>query len=313
MRRDLFRRRQLAADVGAGVVVEADLEAGRGEGGDEEEVRMGLHEGGEVVGGGVAGVDVAGKAPAALVDPAEGEFETVAPAAALEGRVGEVPAYLFFFSVVLAVVVIVVVMMPVGVLVEEVSGFDSVGAPKDAHVAREQKGAGDGDAEHLVRVGCDAAGTFYPLDFVLVFVGEDGGASPGAIDVQPQAILVTEVCDIVEWVAGAQNGRSGCDVDEEGFEALEASFFQQRGEGIDSHSSLRVHWYLPHVLGADTACLRCFRDAIVAVLAGEDDQIPPIVALVSYGWKSCVACYHQRGEIGCRASRMGATAGVGTC
>lgn len=180
VRRDLFRRRQLAAEVGAGVVVEADLEAGRGEGGDEEEVRMGLHEGGEVVGGGVAGVDVAGEAPAALVDPAEGEFETVAPAAALEGRVGEVPAYLFFFFVVVLTVnvIIIIIIMPVGVLVEEVSGFDSVGAPKDAHVAREQKGAGDGDAEHLVRVGGDAAGAFYPLEFVLVFVGEDGGASP---------------------------------------------------------------------------------------------------------------------------------------
>lgn len=195
---------------------------------------------------------------------------------------------------------------------EEVSGFDSVGAPKDAHVAREQEGAGDGDAEHLVRVRGDAAGTFYPLEFVFVFVGEDGGTSPGAIDVHPQAVLITEICDIIERVTGAQDGGSGCGVDEEGFEALEASFFQERGKGIDSHSPLRVHRYLPHVFGADTACLRCFCDAIVTVLAGEHDQVPPIVALVSYGWKSCVACYNQRREIGCRASRMGATAGIGT-
>lgn len=92
------------------MVVEADLEAGRGEGGDEQEVRVGSHEGGEVVSGVVAGVDVAGEAVAALVDPAEGEFEAVAPAAALEGRVGEVPAdfFFFFFSVAVLAVVIVV-------------------------------------------------------------------------------------------------------------------------------------------------------------------------------------------------------------
>lgn len=103
------------------MVVEADLEAGRGEGGDEQEVRVGSHEGGEVVGGVVAGVDVAGEAMAALVDPAEGEFEAVAPAAALEGRVGEVPAdfffFFFFFSVaVLAVVIVVGVRVGVGVV-----------------------------------------------------------------------------------------------------------------------------------------------------------------------------------------------------
>lgn len=238
MFRYLVRGRQGAHITAiARVVIEADLEAGRGERGDEEEVRVGVDEAGEVVGGGVGGVDVAGEAVAALVDPAEGEFEAVAAAAALQRCVGEVPAYFFlfffFFSfvvvifvVVVIVIVLVIVTMAVRVLVEEVSGFDSIGAPKDAHVAREQKGAGDGDAEHFVRVRGDAAGTLYALQFVFVFVGEDGGASPGAIDVKPQAVLIAEVRDLVERVTGAQDGGSSSGVDEEGFKAFEASFFQ---------------------------------------------------------------------------------------
>lgn len=45
---------------------------------------------GHVRGGGEGGVDLGGVARFAVVEPAEGEFETVGATAALEGQIGEV-------------------------------------------------------------------------------------------------------------------------------------------------------------------------------------------------------------------------------
>ena len=75
-----------------GGVVEAYLQAGRRVAAHEGEVVRVARgdEGGGVGGGGEGGVDVRGEARFAVVEPGEGEFETVGSAAALEGQIGEV-------------------------------------------------------------------------------------------------------------------------------------------------------------------------------------------------------------------------------
>ena len=146
-----------------------------------------------------------------VVDPAKSEFEAVAFAAALERCIGEIPADFFRFIVIWS-------------SVEKVAGLEAVCAPKDTHVTGQEEGAGDGYAEHLVRVGSDAAGSLDTCKLVTVLFREDGAAAPGGIDVHPEVVFFAEVRDFGERVKGAENSGTKGSVDEEGLEALKAGF-----------------------------------------------------------------------------------------
>lgn len=104
---------------------------------------------------------------AAVIDPSQSEFEAVTAATALQGQVREVED----------------VAGGSGGRVEEVGGGYGVGGVEGAQVGAEEEGAGDGHAEHFVRVDGDGVGQVGSGQLVRVRGGEDGGSAPGGVDV----------------------------------------------------------------------------------------------------------------------------------
>lgn len=111
---------------------------------------------------------------AAVVLQREEELEAVCAAAALGRQVSEV---------------VDVVDSGAGRVVEQVACGEREGGVEGVHVAAEQEGGCQRDAEHFVRVdgyavcevgACEAG--------VCVGLGEDDAAAPGAIDVQPEGV-----------------------------------------------------------------------------------------------------------------------------
>lgn len=103
---------------------------------------------------------------------------------------------------------------------EEVGGGEGVGPVKVAQVGGEEEGAGERDGHHLVRVDGDAVGAVGAGEFVFVGGGEDGGAAPGGVDVEPEVVGLADGGDGFEGVVGAEDGRAGGCVHVEGGLAL---------------------------------------------------------------------------------------------
>lgn len=183
--------------------IEAHLQARRRVLADQDEIGAPLHLGREV-GRDVEGVvDLGLVAGGAVVDPAQRELETVAAPAALQREIGQVPD------------------LAARVLdVEEVAGGQRVGAVEGAEVWGEEEGARRGHGHHLVRVDGEGVGQVRAGELVLVFRGEDGGATPAGIDVEPEVVPLADGGDGFEGVVGAEDGGAGCGVHVEGRLAL---------------------------------------------------------------------------------------------
>ena len=237
---------------------------------------------GQVSGRGEGGVDLLRVAVAAVVDPAEVQLEAVAAAAALERQVRQV-------VVVegggggggggggLRGVVVVVV-------VEEVAGREGVAGVEAAQVGAEEEGAGEGDAHHLVRVHGDGVGEVAAGELGRVGGGEDGGAAPGGVDVQPEAVLPADGGEGADGVVGAEDGGAGRRVEVEGRLALLLRRGDEGGEGGGVHAAgLRVHGDGADGRGAEAEHLGGLFDAVVAVGGGEEDEFQ-IVRGVAVGF-----------------------------
>lgn len=125
---------------------------------------------------------------------------------------------------------------------EEVGCGEGVAGVELAHVGAEEEGAGDGDAHHLVRVDGHGVGEVAAGELVGVGRGEDGGAAPGGVDVQPEVVLPADGGEGSDGVVGAQDRGSRRGIEVEGREALVFGFGDAGGEGGRVHAaSLGVH------------------------------------------------------------------------
>ena len=175
MSRHLLNRHLIDIAAPVRLVIEAYLQARRGKRRNEDKIRMFLHQRSQVFSIVEPSLNIPTQSLAPLIDPAQRQFQTVSPPATLERRVRQIPTDRL----------LVVVAFRSRTLVEQVPGLEPVGAPKHPQVASQQERARDRDAEHLVRVRGDAVRARDACELVAVFVGEDGGAAPGAVNVHP--------------------------------------------------------------------------------------------------------------------------------
>lgn len=143
---------------------------------------------------GEGALDLRGVAGFAVIDPAEGELEAIAAAAALQREVGEV--------------------IDVcgergrrrgrrGGGMEKIRGRESVSGVELAEIGAEEEGACDGDAHHFVGVDGDGVGEVRPGEFRRVFRGEDGGAAPRGVNMKPEGMGLADRGNSGDGVIGA--------------------------------------------------------------------------------------------------------------
>ena len=101
--------------------------------------------------------------------------------------------------------------------------------------------------------------------------GEDGGAAPGAVDVQPEVVTGADGGDGGEGIVGAEDGGARCGVHVEDRVAGGFGFGDARLEFGGDHAAGGVDGDGPDGGGAEAEHLRGFFDAVVAMSAGEDD------------------------------------------
>ena len=274
---------------------------------------MRRHQTGQVSGRGEGGVDLPRVAVAAVVDPAEVQLEAVAAAAALERQVRQVVVVEVggggggggFRGVVVVVVVVV----------EEVAGREGVAGVEAAQVGAEEEGAGEGDAHHLVRVHGDGVGEVAAGELGRVGGGEGGGAAPGGVDVQPEAVLPADGGEGPDGVVGAEDGGAGRRVEVEGRLALRLRRGDEGGEGGGVHAAgVRVHGDGADGRGAEAEHLGGLFDAVVAVGRGEEDEFQIVcgVAVGFGGGVEGVAGDDYGRGVGHGAPLHGNAAGVGS-
>lgn len=198
---------------------------------------------------------------------------------------------------------------------EEVGCGEGVAGVELAHVGAQEEGAGDGDAHHLVRVDGHRVGEVAAGQFAGVSRGEDGGAAPGGVDVQPEVVFLADGGEGFDGVVGAQDRRPGRGVEVEGRAALVFGFGDAGGEGGRVHAAgLGVHGDGADGRGAEAEHLGGFLDAVVAVGRGEEDELE-VVGAVAVGFgvreEGIAGDYNGRG-VGAGAPLYGDAASMGS-
>ena len=160
---------------------------------------------------------------------------------------------------------------------EEIAGWEGVAGVEAAQVGAEEKGAGEGHAEHLMRVHGDGVGGVAAGELVGVRGGEDGRAAPGGVDVQPEVVVAADGGEGAERVVGAQDRGAGRGVEVEGGLASVLCRGDEGREGGGIHAAgLGVHGHGPHGRGAEAEHLGGLFDAVVAVGRGEEDELEAV-------------------------------------
>lgn len=184
-----------------------------------------------------------------------------------------------------------------------------------AHVGSEQEGAGDGHAHHFVRVDRDGVGAVAAGQFGRVGGGEDGGAAPGGVDVQPEVVRGADGCERGDGVVGAQDGGAGRGVEVEWGLASLLGLGDEGGQGGGVHAAgLGVHGDGDDGGGAEAERLRGFFDAVVSVGGGEEDEAEVVGGIaVGFGGgvEGVAGDYYGRG-VGTGAPLDGNAAGMGS-
>lgn len=198
---------------------------------------------------------------------------------------------------------------------EEVGCGEGVAGVEEAQVGAEEEGARDGDAHHLVRVDGDGVGEVAAGQFAGVGRGEDGGAAPGGVDVQPEVVRLADGGEGFDGVIGAQDRGPRRGVEVEGREALVFGFSDAGGEGGRVHAAgLRVYGDGADGRGAEAEHLSGFFDAVVAVGRGEDDEFE-VVGAVAVGFgireEGVAGDYYGRG-VGAGTPLYGDAASMGS-
>lgn len=292
-------------------IMEAHLQTRRRVLADEDEVGVLFDQRSEVRCHGTGGVDLLLVPGRAVVGPAEEELEGVCATAALEGEVREVPDLRGVDDEFGLAVEGVWCSGGGVVVVEEVAGGEGIGEMEATDVGGEEEGAGDGDAEHFVGVDGDAVCFFGTGEFGALGGGEDEGAAPGAVDVEPQVVFLADGGDFVEGVEGAQDGGAGGGVDVEGGAVLGEGLLDQGFELRGDHAALFVDGDGPDGGAAETEHLGGLFDAVVAVGAGEEHEAVVAIAVFLGAGVEVVARDHDRGGVGGRASLDGDASGAG--
>lgn len=184
-----------------------------------------------------------------------------------------------------------------------------------AQVGAEEEGAGDGDAEHLVRVHGDGVGEVAAGQLGRVRGGEDGGAAPGGVEVQPEAVRAADGGEGLDRVVRAEDRGAGRRVEVKGRLALFLGGGDEGGEGGRVHAAgVGVHGDGADGGGAEAEHLGGFFDAVVAVGRGEKDQFE-IVGRVAVGFGvgvEGIAGDDDGRGVGVGASRHGNAACMGS-
>lgn len=143
---------------------------------------------------------------------------------------------------------------------------------ESAEVGAEEEGAGEGDAEHFVGVDGYGVGEVGAVEFGGVGGGEDGGAAPGGVDVEPEVVGAADGGEWGEGVVGAEHGGAGGGVEVEWSVAFLLGFDDEAFQGGRVHGAVCEDGDGPDGGGAEAKGLGGLFDAVVAVRAGEQDQ-----------------------------------------
>ena len=198
---------------------------------------------------------------------------------------------------------------------EEVVCGEGVAGVEEAYVGAEEEGAGDWDAHHFVRVDGDGGGEVGAGEFLgRVGGGEDGGAAPGGVEVQPEVVALADGGEGRDGVVGAEDGGAGRGVEVEGRESLFLGLGDEGGQGGRVHAAgFWVHGHGPDGQGAEAEHLRRLFDAVVAVGRGEEDEFAAVGAVaVRLGVREQGITGDDYGRgVGAGAPLYGNAAGVG--
>lgn len=100
--------------------------------------------------------------------------------------------------------------------------------------------------------------------------GEDDGPAPGAVDVQPDVVLLADGGEGREGVEGAKDRGAGCGVEEEGGFASLFTFDYEALEFGGNHAPLVIDGDADDVRTAQAVEVGGFFDGVVPVGGGED-------------------------------------------
>lgn len=171
-------------------------------------------------------------------------------------------------------------------------------------VATEKEGARDRDTHHFMWIDGDRVGQVRASEFVCVRGREDGWATPGSVDMQPEGMRDADGCDRLNGVERSKDGSSGGRVDEEGSKPFGLGLFNQSTQLRWYHAAGRVGRYGPDCRTAESEHLCRFLDTIVAMSAGKEDEFPALdrVSILLGIWKESIAGDYDRGCIRCRTA-----------
>ena len=144
-----------------------------------------------------------------------------------------------------------------------------------SQIGPEQERARHRHPHHLMRVDGDGIRQVRPIEpFLRQRRREDGRTAPGGVDVQPEVVRAADLGDGAQGVVAAQDGRAGGGVDVEGGFVFGVGLGDEGCEGRGVHAARCAGCgHRPDGRGAEAEHLGGFFDAVVAVSAGEEDQV----------------------------------------
>lgn len=108
--------------------------------------------------------------------------------------------------------------------------------------------------------------------------GEDGGAAPRGVDVEPEVVRFADLGDFGEGVIGAEDGGSRRGVDVEGGFLFRLGFEDERVELGGDHAALGVDGDGDHVVGSESTHLRGFLQGVMPMGGGKEHEFMRCIA-----------------------------------
>lgn len=170
-------------------------------------------------------------------------------------------------------------------------------------VAGHEDGGLLGTHERLVEVLSDRVYLLQAFNLFSLARSEHGASSQSAVCVQPNALLVADVLDVVQRVDGSEDGGADGRVDHDGDVAQFDAFLDEAFQFTGDHETFAVCWHVDNVLASDAHHNCTLFDGVVRSLTGEDNHLRQLLDSVVLGIGELVEAGAEDGvEIGERSS-----------